>query len=67
MEEVVEPVMSEIEQSGAEDVTVPLTSETEKPIAPSLSEFVDDDETVKGELITDKGKVNLEQQQVQLD
>ena len=67
MEEVVEPLMSEIEQSGAEDVTVLLTSETEKPIAPSLFEFLDDDETVKGELITDKGKAYLEQQQVQLD
>jgi len=42
MEEAVEPLMSEIELSEAEDVTVPLTSETEKLIATSISEFLDD-------------------------
>ena len=55
--------MSEIELSEAEDFTVPLTSETEKLIAPSISEFLDDNETVKGKIITDKGEANLEQQQ----
>ena len=55
MEEAVELLMSEMELSEAEDVTVPLTSETEKPTAPSISEFVYDNETVKGEIITGKG------------
>ena len=65
MEEAVVPITSETEEvivsllSEAENVVL-LTSETEKCTVPSTSEFVDDNETVNEEIITDKGKANLE-------